>query len=439
WDLPQMQLLLGQLLNTLVVLTVYAGAWFFTRRRLVGLLAAFLVALPFFFPAYYLSWGRSTQLTAVLLMPVLLGLTWRLVRGAKAWRQTWWLVSLLAAGLFLVHFRVFVYFLPFAAVVWLMSMGRNGRWLALAAAVGGLLVLPQTVNLLRVAEPLRSVSFTIGGYNEFPVGYLNTGWERWFVYLAGILFGLVLIPALRGKRWTAVPLALAGWVAVLFLILASDRWGLPGTSLVNINSMYINLFIPLSIFLAVIAEQVWRWLQQRHWLGQVAAAGGAGVLVTAVFVFGVFYQITILNNGTVLAWRPDTAGLAWVDDNLPPDAVIAASAWKWLGQTWAGHDGGAWLTPVTGRTNTVPPIDHIYNRDLFRANQTFNQQATDTADWSSPTAAAWLREQGVSHVYVGARGGFFDPAALSRNPEMTLLYSRDGVFVFELAKVGGGS
>ncbi|MCZ7674473.1 MAG: hypothetical protein M5U34_48785 [Chloroflexi bacterium] len=37
----------------------------FTRRRLAGLLAAFLVALPFFFPAYYVSWGRLTQLTAV--------------------------------------------------------------------------------------------------------------------------------------------------------------------------------------------------------------------------------------------------------------------------------------------------------------------------------------------------------------------------------------
>jgi hypothetical protein len=155
-------------------------------------------------------------------------------------------------------------------------------------------------------------------------------------------------------------------------------------------------------------------------------------MVTAVFVFGLFQQITILNTATVLAWPADEAGLAWVDANLPPDAVIAANAWQWLGNTWAGQDGGAWLTPLTGRTNTAPPIDHIYNRELFAANRAFNEAATAVEDWSAPETAVWLREQGVTHVYVGARGGFFKPDQLWRNPKITLLYGEDGVFVFEI-------
>ena len=433
WDLAQMMLIFGQLLNTLVVLTVYAGGWFFTCRRLVGLLAAFLVALPFFFPAYYVSWGRMTQLTAVLLMPVLLGLTWRLVRGAKLWRQTWWLVGILAAGVFLVHFRVFLYFLPFALVVWIMSLGRNGRWLALAAGLGALLVSPHAINLLLVSEPVKAVSSTIDGYNRFPDGYLNTGWERWFVYLAGGLFLLLLIPALRRKSWTAVPLALVAWVAILFIITGADRWGLPGTSLININSMYISIFIPLSLFLAIMADWVWRWLLKQNWLVQVVAAMVAGGVITGTFLFGLYYQINIPNKNTILAWRPDTAGLAWVDENLPPDATIAASTWQWLGSTWAGHDGGAWLNPLTGRMSNALPIDHIYNRDLFKANREINQQATAIEDWSTPEATAWLRKNDFSHIYVGARGGFFNPTQLNQNPDINLLYSHDGVFIFELA------
>ncbi|MBE2224888.1 MAG: hypothetical protein IAF02_25330, partial [Anaerolineae bacterium] len=432
WDLAQMMLIFGQLLNTLVVLTIYASGWFFTRRRLVGLLAAFLVALPFFFPAYYVSWGRMTQLTAVLLMPVLLGLTWRLVRGATLWRQTWWLVGILAAGVFLVHFRVFIYFIPFAFIVWLMSLGRNGRWLAIAAGLGALLVSPHAINLLRVTEPVKTVAHTIEGYNKFPDGYLNTGWERWFVYLAGGLFLLLLIPALRRKRWTAVPLALVAWVAVLFIITGADRWGLPGTSLININSMYISIFIPLSLFLAIMADWVWRWLLRQNWLVQVVAALVAGGVITAVFLFGLFYQINILNDNTILAWRPDVAGLAWVDENLPEDAVIAASTWKWLGNTWAGHDGGAWLNPLTRHMSNALPIDHIYNRDLFAANRDMNQQATEIADWSTPAAADWLRENGFTHIYVGARGGFLNPAQLNQNPAINLLYSQDGVFIFAI-------
>jgi hypothetical protein len=432
WALPEMLLIFGQLLNALVVLTVYSGGWLLTRRRLVGLLAAFLVALPFFFPAYYLSWGRMTQLTAVLLMPVLLGVTWRLLRGAKRWKQAWRLVGVLSAGLFLVHFRVFLFFLPFALLVWLMSRGRHGRWLAAAAGLGALLVAPQAINLLRVTEPAKSVSYTISGYNTFPVGYLNSAWERPFLWLAGGLFLLLLIPAFRLRVWTAVPLALAGWVALVFLLLAADRWGLPSTSLVNVNSFYIITFIPLAIFLAVIADWVWRWLRRRHWLGQVAGAFAAGGMVTAVFIFGLFQQITVLNTNTVLAWPADEAGLAWVDAKLPPDAVIAASAWQWLGNTWAGQDGGAWLTPLTGRANTTPPIDHIYNRELFTANRAFNEAATAVEDWSAPETAVWLREQGVTHIYVGARGGFFKPDQLNRNPKTTLLYAEDGVFVFEI-------
>jgi len=432
WELAQMMLIFGQLLNALVVLTVYAGGWFFTRRRLVGLLAALLVALPFFFPAYYVSWGRMTQLTAVLIMPVLLGLTWRLVRGAKFWRQTWWLVGILAAGLFLVHFRVFIYFLPFAVIIWVISLARNGRWLALAAGLGVLLVSPHAINLLLVAEPAKTIASTIDGYNQFPIGYLNTGWERWFVYLTGVLFLLLLIPALRRKNWTAVPLTLVAWVSVLFIITGVDRWGIPVPSLININSMYIAVFVPLSIFLAVIAEQVWRWLLRRYWLGQVLGAFVAGAGLTAVFLFGIFYQINILNNNTILAWRPDTAGLAWVDENLPEDAVIAASTWKWLGATWAGHDGGAWLNPLTGRMSNALPIDHIYNRDLFKANQEINQQATDIEDWSTPAATDWLHENGFTHIYIGARGGFLNPSQLNQNPAINLLHGENGVFIFEV-------
>ncbi|MFZ1397888.1 MAG: hypothetical protein WAS33_13360, partial [Candidatus Promineifilaceae bacterium] len=145
WQIPRLLLGLGQLLNALLPLTVYAGGWLLTRQRRAGLIAAFLVALPLFFPAYYATWGRYTQLTAMLLLPVLLGLTWRLLRGARGWRSGWWLVALLVVGLFLVHFRVFVFYLPFAGLVWLLTWGRNGRFLTLATSLSGFILLPQLI------------------------------------------------------------------------------------------------------------------------------------------------------------------------------------------------------------------------------------------------------------------------------------------------------
>ena len=430
--LAPLLLYLGQLLNALVPLSMYAAAWLFSRSRRVGLVAALLVALPFFFPAYYLSWGRLTQLTAVLLLPVLLGLTYRLLRGGRAERRLWPLVGALAAGVFLVHFRVFLFYLPYAPLVWLAGRGRNGRYLAVAGGLGLLLVLPHLINLLRVTEPVAAVQRTMVNYNTFPVAYLTVGWERPFLYLAGGLFLLLLLPAFQMRRWTATPLVLAGWTAIVFILLAGDRLGLPETSLVNINSFYIITFIPLALFLGLMADRVWRWLGARHWLLQAPGWFASGAALLIVVAFGVRQQITVLNASTVLAHPADAAGLVWVNEHLPAEARVAASSWKWLGETWAGSDGGAWLLPLTGRQTTIPPIDHIYNRELFLAVRTFNQAATDRGDWSDPEAIAWLRGEGVSHIYVGARGGFFDPAALVRNPAARLLYSHEGVFIFAL-------
>jgi hypothetical protein len=432
WPLNRLLLFFGQLLNGLLPLTVYAAAWLFTRRRGAGLLAAFLVALPFFFPAYYATWGRMTQLAAMFMMPILLAFTWLVVRGGRVWRRAWWLLGILIAGLFLVHFRVFLLYLAFAALVWLISFGRNGRRLAAAAGVALLLTSPRIVQLATMVKPSSMLGNNIPNYNAVPIGYVQVGWERQFIGLAAVGFLFAVVAGLRGRRWTSLPLTLAGWVVLLVLLLAGERLGLPETSLVNLNSMYITLFLPHAIFLAVITSQAWRWLMHSHWLFQLLGRVGAGVALTILLLFGSRQQIAIINPQTVLARWEDLVGLEWVDGNLPDDAKIAVSSWRWLGNTWAGNDGGAWLVPMTGRESTTPPIDHLYNSELFRSVIDFNESALAITDWSTPEAAQWLGEQGVTHIFVGARGGFLDPSSLARNPEMALVYSRDGIFVFAL-------
>ncbi|MFQ5399513.1 MAG: hypothetical protein ACE5E7_07935 [Anaerolineae bacterium] len=438
WPLNRLLLYLTQLLGSLVPLTTYAAVWLFTRRRGAGLTAAFLVALPFFFPAYYATWGRMTQLTAMLLMPVLLALTWLLARGGRRWRQTWWLVGLLTAGLFFIHFRVFLYFLPFAAISWAVTWAiawpttpaRHVRWLAAAVGLSFLLAAPRFFQLAAMTDPTVALSATIPNYNTFPTSYVKVGWERPFLLLAAVGLMLTLFAGLVRKRWTALPLVLAGWVATLFLALAGDRIGLPETALVNLNSMYITLFLPLAIFLGIMADQGWHWLRKQRENSQFAGRLFAGAALAAMLLFGVRQQIGILNPDTILARRADLAGLAWVEESLPSSALVAVNSWLWLGQTWAGGDGGAWLTPLTGVAATTPPIDHVYSRELFQFVQAFNQTAIATEDWSRPEAAAWLREQGVTHIFVGERGGFFDPAALAGNPKLRLLYGRNGTFIF---------
>ncbi len=185
--------------------------------------------------------------------------------------------------------------------------------------------------------------------------------------------------------------------------------------------------------LGMVGAPLWGWLMGRHWLIRSAAALVVGAAVSAAAVFGLEQQITILNPETILAWPQDQVGLDWLEQNTPPDAKAAVNAFLWLGTTWAGQDGGAWIVPLTGRQSTTPPADYIYDPVLAVSVGEYNTMAKNWGNWADPLVADQLRAQGVTHLFVGARGGFMDPAELAHNPEMRLLFSQDGVFVFALS------
>ena len=433
--LPALLLYFGQLLNALVPLTVYSGAWLLTRRRPPALAAAFLVALPFYFPAYYATWGRFTQLTGMLLLPVLLGLTWLLLRGAHVRRRgsagDWLAVALGAAGLFLIHARVFLFFLPFAPLLWLAGRGRAGRRLLAAAAAGGLLILPRIVALLAERGNL-ALSASGETYNAFPTGYVTVGWERYYWLAAGIVLLAALSAAARRRRWSTAPLLIAAWAALLALLLSGRRVGLPELWVINLGSLYIALFVPQAWLLGMGIDRLLRPAARVHWLLRLGGAALLGSVGALLLLYGGRQQAAILNQATLLARPADRAGLDFVATALPEDALVASHGWLWLGAAWAGSDGGAWLLPVTGRSTTMPPVDYTYDADLLARINGFQAAAAAVDDWSTPEAAAWLHGQGVTHIFVGARGGYFDPAALARNEALILRYTGGGAFVFEL-------
>ena len=470
WEVHTLLLWLGPVLNGLVPLAVYAAATLFSRRRSVATAAAFLVALPFFFPAYYATWGRFTQLTGMLVLPVLVGVSsfefrvsggrWQGAGGR--WQVAKWVggvlpIGLLAAGLFLIHFRVFLLYIPFVLVLLLFRLPpllfRSRRLstqhsvlstqssplspqhsvlstLFAATLLSLLLILPRLVRLFQEHNLTAAFSNSPEGYNDFPVAYFTTGWETYFAYAALACLVVSLWAWFRGRLWARGPVVLGGWVGLLFALLRGRELGLPETWLINTNSMVITLFLPTAVVLALVGERVGRWLTRPHWVLQLAGYGMVGGWFAAATLFGLERQVNILNETTLLTRQADVAGIHWVDENLPADAVIAVNSWKWLGSTWAGADGGAWLTPLTGRLTTTPPVDYLYNRLLSLQVQAWNQEMMAITDWSGGSAAAYLRSQGITHLFVGQKGGFLDPSELLRNPDLTLLYVEDGVFVF---------
>jgi hypothetical protein len=424
---------LGQVLNALTALAAYTLAVALAGRARAGLAAACAVGLISYFPAYYLAWGRYTQLAGILILAPAMAAIW-LARSlpGSAGRSAVWL-GLLAAGLGLTHYRLAAFLCLFGLAALLMGGLTRQHWQPLARSVvfAALATAPWLARLAAETLPRFAASpqslAARGGYNAFPVEYFNTWLERGWLALAAAcgLWGV-----LRRDR---AMLVLGVWVALTFGLLNIG----PGTWLVNNNAWAITLFLPASAALgwgvAQSTKQIARWEIREGRLAWVAgalmaaAAGYAGAL-------GWRAQVDVVRPVTVLATAADVEALAWLERHAPPGAAFLVNGWPWLNNAWASPDGGAWLMPLTTRRATLPPVDYTFQPEL-RQSVTGLYEALPAAleqGAASTQALALLRQAGVSHIYIGAKGGALRPEMFSASPAYRLVYSNGAAWVFEV-------
>jgi hypothetical protein len=260
----------------------------------------------------------------------------------------------------------------------------------------------------------------------------------------------------------------AGVAAWLALLAALVNLG-PGNWLVTNNALAISLFVPGSIALGWGADRLLAFAlsllrrsapvaspaplapspdpaafvaRGQPWSSRLAArsallalrfvpltllAAGLGFALAR----GLPAQVAILNPDTTLVRTADRAALDWVERNAPPDAVFLINAWEWLNGTWAGSDAGGWIWPLTGRRATLPTADYAYASVPFQAQvNALQARLSQIKDPADPAALALLREVGVTHVFIGARGGPFTPEMFLGRPPYTLLFSNGAAWIF---------
>ncbi|MFN2165037.1 MAG: hypothetical protein ACK2U9_02105, partial [Anaerolineae bacterium] len=111
-------------------------------------------------------------------------------------------------------------------------------------------------------------------------------------------------------------------------------------------------------------------------------------------------------------------------------------------------DGGWWIPLLAGRDNTVPPL--LYSSEAgpdpdYIARVNALARYVEGADLADGATVAWLREQGITHVYIGAQSGrvndpdspLLDAALLQASSYYRVVYHQDGVWIFELDPEGG--
>jgi hypothetical protein len=399
---------------------------------------------------YYVNWGRYTQLAGQVILPVLMWLTWRVAEKTDwDWRLT--ILAVVAfAGLGVTHYRVvLIYGVFVVAVALLLLVRRWGQWRRIGGAVLRLIVVSGVVVALFLPWGTRTLSTRMAKFGmslvqrnsprEYQRGEYNAIGDVSFFVPWGLL-----VLAIGAMVWLILRRQFAGWFMVLWvsglLLLANPhRLGLTGTGIVNNFTVFIMFYIPVGglvgEFIAAASDRMWRW---RRWTGValwiLAIAYGSG--------WGMIQRTRDLSSAHVLVTEADMGAMAWIRENTPQDARFLVNGFTaYGGKPVVGADAGWWIPLLTGRGNTVPPINYGLETAFdpeytsrVRGDLLYLQRVSLIA----PEAMQFLEENDITHIYVGQGNGMIgnpgtpllDAHLLSQSSMYRLLYNQDGVRIF---------
>lgn len=460
WPVSLSVVAVGQIMGALA-----APGVFLLARRLLGdgraaLWAAALVALVSVFPAYYVNWGRYTQLAGQTVLPATC-LAWmllldRAVDPAVPWRalaRPAALAAIATAGVAVSHYRIAVFagcFVLLYSLSLLAARARSWRsWAGVSlagmvAGTGGLLLTLPWLLRIREGQMLRLAGYFVANN----IGTETGNDQSWVDMERAVANGLLPLAALglvwivAGRRWKG--LLLPAWAGLVWVAANPFLVGLNGAGIISsftaVLAAYLvlcplagagvaALFDGLAWLVARAAPRLGRALRP---LELLAAAG--------LVAWGIGYQARIVDQSYQLLAPADVAAAAWVREQLPPDARLFVNSFPaYAGAIYVGTDGGWWLPLLSGRRTNLDPISYGFEAaeepGYMQAVIDRNRVVTDHPIASAEAAAA-LRAAGYGYVYDGPAANpapeYLDPARLDASPLYERVYSRDGVTIWRV-------
>lgn len=446
----------GQVINVLAVLALYPLAVRLADgNRWAGIGAVLIAGFLAQMPAYYVNWGRYTQLAGQALLPGLLWAfdVWWTQEKRPALRLLLGLV-ILGTGLLLTHYRIAAIAAGagLAWTLWALWQHRHHvrewfhrtLWGAGAAAVIGLLSLPwlmimRSSRLTYVAGVVaeRGRDLEASGRDLIAWGAVDAYYTRllWVGAVVALLWALIRKPK--------VAVVLLLWSLTTFLLTNPYLLRWPGSGLVSNFTLVIGVYIPLALALGWGLGAISTWLSALT-LGRFCIC----VSLIVLTVYGVDQQLQIVDPFFQLVTPADQETMTWIDQHIPSDATFLVNGFLAYADTVAvGSDAGWWLPYYTRRKNTVPPIVYTIERlEPGVDRQAYRQLVLDlrASEGEPGRLRRVLCRNAITHVYLGDRQGqvgygaeaLIPEAWLTGNADFQLLYRQDQAQVWAFAPAG---
>lgn len=449
-------LIVGQVQSALAAPLVYLLARRLLDDERAALWAALIAGFVSTMPAYYLNWGRYTQLAGQTVLPAVC-VVWMalLARAADpaARRNTLRLGALaviVTAGLALTHYRVAVFaacfVLAYAAyllIARVRALRDAARMVGVGLATGALLLLVVAPWLIRLRQGalLRLGGFFLSTNIGVEMTNLLPTTDELFTlhakpYLVALALAGVALLALR-RNWRG--LVLPAWAALLWLAANPYLVGLTGAGIISNFTVVIANYLVLAPLAGYAIATIWEGIARLPY-GAYLAGWGAPLAAAIVLLWGIGWQQRIADPQFQLFTPADAAAMAWIRRETPENARFFVNSFPAFGDTlYAGSDGGWWLPFMSGRQSDLPPLTYGLEAGpqpgyQFAVNDDI--AAIERHPLTSPEAADALRRARYSYLYDGPSASppqeYINPAALAASPLYQLVYDQGGVRIWRV-------
>ncbi len=412
-EIPDTMLIAGQMILAITPLSVFFFIRHETQSNPAGIFAVLLAGIGWSMPAYAVNWGKYPAVTSLILIQFVISVAYLIVESSKvlATHQKWALYALFLSGISLAglfHSRSLVV-IGIAFLAWIIAKGwahlaKPTRVLLFCLLVLGILSEIVFIQRQEVLEPL----FEPYG----PKGFVIT-----FIVAGLTVFAQKTYPRLAFANLVGIFLLLGG----LFIPTLEVIPRIANLTLLDRTFVEMSLYLPLALLggsgLAGL-ERVLRQTPAR--LGTLATRHAYLSLVFAALILGnalVQYDF-YPSDCCIIVSRDDLTAMDWMNENLPSDARVLISADELVVQAsgalqgYAAADGGAWITPLTGRVT----VALFYEINLGKERK-FRS----------------LCKLGVDYVYIGAVGrSFYVPRLRAHSDWYRLLFSRSRTEVYQV-------
>lgn len=429
---------MGQLLNALVSLSLYYLGRKLWKKPGRAALAALLSGFVSQMPAYYATWGRYSLLCGLVLLPLAMGAAFD-TRRKKQPLFSGGRLGILAAGTGLAHYfaagLLGLFALVFLSAGAWSAMRRKTNWREACLrpltgfGAGTVLLLPWFLWLWGPAKTYWGIQWNSPGRPLSETYFSEYG--IYLLYLLGparnyfLIFLASLGLAWAWREWRIG--ILTGWG--LLLGLGVVPWGLRFSPF-RPDHLAIVLFLPVCILAAHFAGEALTRLKRK--VPRSHPETLALTLLLALLIWGLKETRFIIKPETILAGADDRQALRWIEEHTPAGArfLIRPVPWEW--RLYRGLDGGYWITSLTGRWTSLPPI--FYGFSSRETKNAINQRAKQTLEVDGCGPAFWELSRGlaITHVYTREGDGPLAPQTLAGCPGLELIYRGGRVYLFKI-------